>query len=462
VRDCYAALGTLHSRWNPLPGRFKDYIAMPKFNMYQSLHTTVIGPGGKPVEIQIRTHEMHRRAEYGVAAHWKYKDQPNRTAQGPGSPRDGDMGWLRSLVDWQQETSDPGEFLDSLRYEINAREVFVFTPKGEVMALPAGSTPVDFAYAVHTEVGHRTIGARVNGKLVPLNSELNHGDWVEIFTSKAEGAGPSQDWQHFVKSARARNKIRQWFTKERREEAIDRGKDMLTRAMRKQNLPLQRLMTHDALSAVAEAFHYVDISGLYAGVGDGHTSAQSVMEKLVEHLGGQETPDEDLDEVSIPTQVAKSKFSDSGVIVRGVGDVWVKLARCCTPVPPDPILGFVTRGSGVSVHRTDCTNVSGLRDQPDRIVEVEWAPTQSSVFLVEIQVEALDRKSLLSDVTRILSENHVNILAASVHTSSDRVAISKFAFEMGDPKYLHHVLNAVRRIDGVFDVYRTTGNRRRS
>jgi guanosine-3',5'-bis(diphosphate) 3'-pyrophosphohydrolase len=462
VRDCYAALGAMHSRWNPLPGRFKDYIAMPKFNMYQSLHTTVIGPGGKPVEIQIRTHEMHRRAEYGVAAHWKYKDQPNRTAAGPGSPRDGDMGWLRSLVDWQQETSDPGEFLDSLRFEINAREVFVFTPKGEVMALPAGSTPVDFAYAVHTEVGHRTIGARVNGKLVPLNSELNHGDWVEIFTSKAEGAGPSQDWQHFVKSARARNKIRQWFSKERREESIDRGKELLTKAMRKQNLPLQRLMTHDALAAIAEDFKYVDISGLYAGVGDGHTSAQSVMERLVESLRGNEAPEDDLSEVSIPTQVSKVRYSDSGVVVRGVDDVWVKLARCCTPVPPDPILGFVTRGSGVSVHRTDCTNVSGLREQPDRIVEVDWAPTQSSVFLVEIQVEALDRKSLLSDVTRVLSENHVNILSASVHTSTDRVAISKFAFEMGDPKYLSHVLSAVRRIDGVFDVYRTTGNRRRN
>ncbi|WP_240689673.1 bifunctional (p)ppGpp synthetase/guanosine-3',5'-bis(diphosphate) 3'-pyrophosphohydrolase [Arthrobacter sp. PAMC25564] len=461
VRDCYAALGAMHSRWNPLPGRFKDYIAMPKFNMYQSLHTTVIGPGGKPVEIQIRTHEMHRRAEYGVAAHWKYKDQPNRTAAGPGSPRDGDMGWLRSLVDWQQETSDPGEFLDSLRFEINAREVFVFTPKGEVMALPAGSTPVDFAYAVHTEVGHRTIGARVNGKLVPLNSELNHGDWVEIFTSKAEGAGPSQDWQHFVKSARARNKIRQWFSKERREESIDRGKDLLTKAMRKQNLPLQRLMTHDALAAIAEDFKYVDISGLYAGVGDGHTSAQSVMERLVESLRGPETPDDEFSELSIPSQVSKVRYSDSGVVVRGVDDVWVKLARCCTPVPPDPILGFVTRGSGVSVHRTDCTNVAGLREQPDRIVEVDWAPTQSSVFLVEIQVEALDRKSLLSDVTRVLSENHVNILSASVHTSTDRVAISKFAFEMGDPKYLSHVLSAVRRIDGVFDVYRTTGNRRR-
>ncbi|MDN3482906.1 bifunctional (p)ppGpp synthetase/guanosine-3',5'-bis(diphosphate) 3'-pyrophosphohydrolase [Arthrobacter sp. APC 3897] len=456
VRDCYATLGALHARWNPLPGRFKDYIAMPKFNMYQSLHTTVIGPGGKPVEIQIRTHDMHRRAEYGVAAHWKYKDGSKTPVAD-----NNDMGWLRSLVDWQQETSDPDEFLDSLRFEINAREVFVFTPKGEVMALPAGSTPVDFAYAVHTEVGHRTIGARVNGKLVPLNSELEHGDWVEIFTSKAEGAGPSQDWQGFVKSPRARNKIRQWFTKERREEAIDKGKDLLTRGMRKQNLPLQRLMTHDALVTVAQELHHQDISALYAAVGDGHTSAQNVIEHLVALMGGHQGAEEDLAETPASTAARRPKFTDSGVTVRGVGDVWVKLARCCTPVPPDPIIGFVTRGSGVSVHRSDCRNVSELRDQPDRIVPVEWAPTQSSVFLVEIQVEALDRKSLLSDVTRVLSENHVNILSASVNTSSDRVAMSKFVFEMGDPKYLDHILSAVRRIDGVFDVYRTTGSRRR-
>jgi len=459
VRDCYATLGALHARWNPLPGRFKDYIAMPKFNMYQSLHTTVIGPGGKPVEIQIRTHDMHRRAEYGVAAHWKYKDSAKN---GSAAPDNSDMGWLRSLVDWQQETSDPDEFLDSLRFEINAREVFVFTPKGEVMALPAGSTPVDFAYAVHTEVGHRTIGARVNGKLVPLNSELQHGDWVEIFTSKAEGAGPSQDWQGFVKSPRARNKIRQWFTKERREEAIEKGKDLLTRGMRKQNLPLQRLMTHDALIAVAQELHHQDISALYAAVGDGHTSAQNVIEHLVSLMGGHQGAEEDLAETPVSSANAKRpKFSDSGVTVRGVGDVWVKLARCCTPVPPDPIIGFVTRGSGVSVHRTDCRNVQELRDQPDRIVAVDWAPTQSSVFLVEIQVEALDRKSLLSDVTRVLSENHVNILSASVNTSSDRVAMSKFVFEMGDPKYLSHILSAVRRIDGVYDVYRTTGDQRR-
>lgn len=457
VRDCYAALGTIHARWNPLPGRFKDYIAMPKFNMYQSLHTTVIGPDGKPVEIQIRTHEMHQRAEYGVAAHWKYKT-------GSKSPVSGqeDMNWLRTLVDWQQETSDPNEFLDSLRYEMNAREVFVYTPKGKVMALPAGSTPVDFAYAVHTEVGHRTIGARVNGKLVPLNSELEQGDAVEIFTSKAEGAGPSQDWQNFVKSARARNKIRQWFSKERREESIDKGKELLTKAMRKQNLPLQKMMTHDALMAVTQHFRYVDIAGLYAAVGDGHTSAQAVVERLTDVLGVNDDVEDAAPPVATHVSTTRSRVSDSGVIVHGVGEVLVKLARCCTPVPPDPIAGYVTKGSGVSVHRQDCPNLAYLRSEPDKVVEVEWAPTQSGVFLVEIQVEALDRKSLLSDVTRVLAESHVNILAASVNTSRDRVALSRFAFEMGDPKYLNHVLNAVRRIDGVYDVYRATGTSRRS
>jgi guanosine-3',5'-bis(diphosphate) 3'-pyrophosphohydrolase len=456
VRDCYAALGTIHARWNPLPGRFKDYIAMPKFNMYQSLHTTVIGPDGKPVEIQIRTHEMHQRAEYGVAAHWKYKTGSKNPVSGQE-----DMNWLRTLVDWQQETSDPNEFLDSLRYEMNASEVFVYTPKGQVIALPSGSTPVDFAYAVHTEVGHRTIGARVNGKLVPLNSELAHGDTVEIFTSKAEGAGPSQDWQNFVKSARARNKIRQWFTKERREESIEKGKELLTKAMRKQNLPLQKMMTHDALMEVTQHFRYVDIAGLYAAVGDGHTSAQSVVERLMDVLGVNDDI-EDAPPLATHVSNARSRVSDSGVIVHGVGEVLVKLARCCTPVPPDPIAGYVTKGSGVSVHREDCPNLLHLKNEPAKLVEVEWAPRQSGVFLVEIQVEALDRKSLLSDVTRVLSESHVNILAASVNTSRDRVAMSKFAFEMGDPKYLHHVLNAVRRIDGVYDVYRTSGSQRRN
>jgi GTP diphosphokinase / guanosine-3',5'-bis(diphosphate) 3'-diphosphatase len=462
VRDCYAALGALHARWNPLPGRFKDYIAMPKFNMYQSLHTTVIGPQGKPVEIQIRTHTMHRRAEYGVAAHWKYKE--DATAPGP-EAKDGDSGpindmaWLRQLLDWQKETADPGEFLDSLRFEINAREVYVFTPKGEVVALPAGSTPVDFAYAVHTEVGHHCIGGRVNGRLVPLESTLENGDVVEVLTSKADGAGPSRDWLTFVKSPRARNKIRQWFSKERREEMIESGKDAIAKAMRKEGLPLQRLMSVETLTGLASELRYQDIDALYAAVGEGHVSAQHVVGRLVASLGGEEGASEDLAEATTPTRSMRRRSGDPGVVVVGTADVWVKLARCCTPVPGDPIMGFITRGNGVSVHRTDCTNAESLLQQQDRLIKVEWAPSSASVFLVQLQVEALDRNRLLSDVTRVLSDQHVNILSASVQTSRDRVAISRFTFEMGDPGHLDHVMKAVRKIDGVFDVYRITGTK---
>ncbi|HLS50040.1 MAG TPA: bifunctional (p)ppGpp synthetase/guanosine-3',5'-bis(diphosphate) 3'-pyrophosphohydrolase [Actinomycetaceae bacterium] len=458
IKDCYAVLGTMHARWNPLTGRFKDYIAMPKFNLYQSLHTTVVGPGGKPVEIQIRTHEMHRRAEYGVAAHWKYKD----TGVGKTGPPDtSDMTWLRQLVDWQRETADPGEFLDSLRFEISGAQVYVFTPKGDVISLPPGATPVDFAYAVHTEVGQRTVGARVNGRLVPLESQLDNGDTVEIFTSKSETAGPSRDWLNFVTSPRARNKIRSWFTKERREEAIESGKNRIARAMRKQNLPIQRLMSHDSLTAVATDMNYADVSELYAAVGEGHVSASNVVHRLVESMGGESGAEEDLAEATMPGQTSRTRQGDPGVVVSGMpeGDVWVKLARCCTPVPGDPISGFVTRGSGVSVHRSDCANFEAMRKEPERIVDVEWAPHSSSTFLVQVQVEALDRAGLLSDVTRVLSENHVNILSASLSTTRDRVAMSKFVFEMAEPSHLGHVLAAVRRIDGVFDVYRITGAR---
>ncbi|MFJ6631416.1 RelA/SpoT family protein [Streptomyces sp. NPDC091376] len=473
VRDCYAALGTVHARWNPVPGRFKDYIAMPKFNMYQSLHTTVIGPNGKPVELQIRTFDMHRRAEYGIAAHWKYKQEAVAGAskvrtdvpKGVGKDKDAinDMAWLRQLLDWQKETEDPGEFLESLRFDLSRNEVFVFTPKGDVIALPAGATPVDFAYAVHTEVGHRTIGARVNGRLVPLESTLDNGDLVEVFTSKATGAGPSRDWLGFVKSPRARNKIRAWFSKERRDEAIEQGKDSIARAMRKQNLPIQRILTGDSLVTLAHEMRYPDISSLYAAIGEGHVAAQGVVQKLVQALGGEEAATEDIAE-SVPPSRGRGRKrranADPGVVVKGVDDVWVKLARCCTPVPGDPIIGFVTRGSGVSVHRADCVNVDSLSQQPERILDVEWAPTQSSVFLVAIQVEALDRSRLLSDVTRVLSDQHVNILSAAVQTSRDRVATSRFTFEMGDPKHLGHVLKAVRGVEGVYDVYRVTSARR--
>ncbi|MFF7455777.1 RelA/SpoT family protein [Kitasatospora sp. NPDC008115] len=477
VRDCYAALGTIHARWNPVPGRFKDYIAMPKFNMYQSLHTTVIGPGGKPVELQIRTFDMHRRAEYGIAAHWKYKqravagaskvrtDTPTQTRKDDKAGAVNEMAWLRQLLDWQKETADPSEFLESLRFDLASNEVFVFTPKGDVIALPAGATPVDFAFAVHTEVGYRTIGARVNGRLVPLESTLENGDTVEVFTSKAENAGPSRDWLGFVKSPRARNKIRAWFSKERREEAIEQGKEAIARAMRKQGLPIQRILTGDSLVTLAHEMRYPDISSLYAAIGEGHVAAQNIVQKLVQALGGEEGATEDLAETATPTHdnrraVRRRAKGDPGVIVKGVEDVWVKLSRCCTPVPGDAIVGFVTRGNGVSVHRADCVNVEALSQQPERMIDVEWAATQSSVFLVAIQVEALDRSRLLSDVTRVLSDQHVNILSAAVQTSRDRVAMSRFTFEMGDPKHLGHVLKAVRGVEGVYDVYRVTSARK--
>jgi len=454
VRDCYGALGAIHSRWNPVPGRFKDYIAMPKFNLYQSLHTTVIGPNGRPIEIQIRTHEMHQRAEFGVAAHWKYKEQIGDSS----TSGEEDMAWLKHLTDWQSETQDPAEFLDSLRFEIGAKDVYVFTPKGKVVGLPTGATPVDFAYTIHTDVGHRTMGAKVNGRLVPLETKLASGDVVEIFTSKSVDASPSQDWLNFVASSRARAKIKQWFSNERRDDAVESGKDLIVKAMRKQNLPLQKLLAADVIVKLAHELRFGDVESLYAAVGENHISAQSVVEKLTASLV------EEYDSVEpfqIPTRniSADRKRSDnSGVLVRGDDDVLVKLARCCTPVPGDKIVGFVTRGSGVSVHRVDCKNVLDLEQQPERLMDVSWAENSKSLFLVNIQIEALDRGGLLSDVTRVLAEHHVNILSASVSTRSDRVALSRFVFEMGDPSVLEHLLNAVKRIDAVYDVYRVSNN----
>ena len=448
VRDCYAALGVIHAEWSPVPGRFKDFIAMPKYNMYQSLHTTVIGPDGKAVEVQIRTHEMHQAAELGVAAHWKYK-------QGDGSSKSSaeDFAWLRQLVEWQREAEDPGEFLDSLRYDLGGAEVYTFTPKGDVLALPTGSTPVDFAYSVHTEVGHRCVGARVNGKLVPLESRLSNGDVVEIFTSKADGAGPSRDWLAFVASARAKTKIKAWFSKERREEAVEQGKENIARAMRKQGLPLQKLLTNQSLTAIAEELHQGDVTGLYAAVGEGKVAATTVIQRLIDAAGLGSAPSDDVEDFVVTARKPRSS-GDAGVVVEGGDDVWVKLARCCTPVPGDSIMGFVTRGSGVSVHREDCVNVPSLRSDPERLVNVSWAPTSSSVYLVNIQVEALDRARLLADVTRALSDTHVNILSASVATTRDRIALSRFTFEMADPKHLGSVLKAVRTVEGVFDAYR--------
>jgi guanosine-3',5'-bis(diphosphate) 3'-pyrophosphohydrolase len=456
VRDCYAAIGVVHSVWQPMPGRFKDYVAQPRFGVYQSLHTTVIGPDGKPLEVQIRTRDMHRTAEYGIAAHWRYKETHGTHN---GTVDVDEMAWMRQLLDWQREAADPSEFLESLRYDLATREIFVFTPKGDVITLPTGSTPVDFAYAVHTEVGNRCIGARLNGQLVALERRLENGEVVEIFTSKGEGAGPSRDWLAFVASPRARAKIRQWFAKERREEAIEGGKGAIAKELRRVGLPVQRLVSAESMVAVSRELRYPDVSALYAAVGEHHASPRHVVQRLVALLGGEEGAEEVLAERATPSTVQRRRpTGDSGVRVRGAGDVSVKLARCCTPVPGDEILGFVTRGNGISVHRTDCTNAESLRAQSERLVSVDWVPSSSSVFLVSIQVEALDRHRLLSDVTKVLADGRVNILSASVTTNRDRVAVSRFSFEMGDPKHLGHVLRAVRNIEGVYDVYRVTSS----
>jgi GTP pyrophosphokinase len=454
VRECYAAMGVVHSMWAPMPGRFKDYIAQPRYGVYQSLHTTVIGPEGKPLEVQIRTYEMHRTAEYGIAAHWRYKETKG-THTGAGASVD-EMAWMRQLLDWQREAGDPGEFLDNLRYEMASNDIFVFTPKGDIHTLPANSTPVDFAYSVHTEVGHRCIGAKVDGRLVALESKLVNGNIVEIFTSKAPTAGPSRDWLAFVSSSRAKTKIRQYFAIQRREEALEVGKDAIAKAVRREGLSVQRLISQDALSAVAHDLAYKDIAALYAAVGENHVSAKTVVSKVLSVIGGEDSAGQEIERPALSTARRSRPATDAGVLVKGVTDVQVKLARCCTPVPGDAILGFVTKGGAVSVHRTDCTNALALHDEPSRLVDVSWDPSSTGVFLVTIQVEALDRHRLLSDITKTLADEKVNILSASLTMSKDRMAISRFSFEMADPKHLGHLQRAVRAVEGVYDVYRVT------
>ena len=392
ISDCYAALGAVHARWSPVPGRFKDYIAMPKLNMYQSLHTTVVG--GKPVEVQIRTWDMHRRAEFGIAAHWKYKangqagralsspdadDRKRENSENQELSEADNLKWIQQLADWTSETPDSNEFLGSLKEDLGSAEVYVFTPKGKIVSLPAQATPVDFAYAVHTEVGHRTMGARVNGRLVPLDTKLENGDTVEVLTSKSDTAGPSRDWLSFVKSPKARNKIRQWFSKERRSEAIEEGRDDLTRAMRKRNLPISTLMSPEALIGVADELNYPNPDSLFAAIGDGQVSTQNVIAHLVKDAGSDEV-DEQAEQELLPLRRTpeRSKPTNAlGISVKGVGDVWVKLARCCTPVPGDDIVGFITRNQGVSVHRTDCQNMIDLqRRQPERVIPVQWTSTK--------------------------------------------------------------------------------------
>jgi GTP pyrophosphokinase len=448
VRDCYGALGAVHSLWKPVPGRFKDYIAMPKSNMYQSLHTTVVGPQGRPIEVQLRTREMHRTAEYGIAAHWRYKEGRD----GKKAKDAADLAWLGQMLDWLKDMADPREFMEGLKIDLYGGQVFCFTPKGDVTNLPSGATPVDFAYSIHTEVGHRTIGAKVNGKLVPLDYELRTGDTVEILTSKAHGEGPSQDWLRFVATPRARNKIRQWFSRERREDALEEGKDALQRLMRRQNVPFKRLATEEALTQLADEMKFPSLDALYVALGEGHVSPQSVVARLTRSIQG--TTEEDVTEVPLARPVQLQHDVTSGVVVPGSADVWVRLARCCTPVPGDDIMGFVTRGQGVSVHRTDCPNAKALQSQPERLMEVSWRTGKPTSFVVAIQVEALDRTRLLSDVATVLSDHHVNILSATSAVGRDRTTMLRFTFELADITHLAGILAAVRKVENVYDAFR--------
>ena len=459
VNNCYAAIGVVHSLFNALPGRFKDYISAPRFGVYKSLHTTVMGPGGKPLEVQVRTHEMHYSAEFGIAAHWRYKETKG-THSGDSEEVD-QMAWMRQLLDWQKEAADPNEFLDSLRYDLTSKQIFVFTPKGDVVNLPVDSTPVDFAYAVHTEVGHRCIGAKINGKLVALETGLKSGDRVEVFTSKDANAGPSRDWQDFVVSPRAKAKIRQWFAKERREEYLEAGRDALAAVIQRGGLPMHRLFTATTMKRVATELHYSDVDALYTAIGSGSVSAQHVVNRLVAIFGDQEDAEDALVARTPFSELVSSRVAtsggESGILVEGSPDVLAKLAKCCMPVPGDEIFGFVTRGGGVSVHRTDCTNAEKLREEPERMVQVAWASEgQGSVFSATLQLEALDRAGLLFELTRVINDQKVSVTAMNSHCSEDRVATVRFTFAVSDTKQLGSLMTQLRNAEGVFDVYRVT------
>lgn len=445
VKDCYGALGCIHGRWKPVVGRFKDYIAMPKFNLYQSLHTTVIGPEGKPLEVQIRTREMHNRAEWGVAAHYAYKD----------GTAPGDIDWLNRIIDWQADVADPTHFMEGLKEDLVQDELFVFSPKGKVIPLPLHSSPVDFAYAVHTEVGHACIGAKVNGRLVTLNYELHSGDTCEIFTAKSDDAGPSRDWMNFVASPRARNKIRQWFSRERRDEMIEAGREDFVSELRREGLSVHSILSSDALMAEVNDGGHVDIDSLFAAIGEHHVSARGLAQRIARVLaldthGEILTSDPRIDRPRRPT------LEGPAIHVDGLDDVLVRLSTCCTPVPGDEIMGFITKGRGVSVHRIDCVNAGALvQEQASRVVEVEWSENQrGSTFRASVEVVALDRSRLLRDVANALSDHHVNIVACSTQTGLDRVAKMRFEFELADPNHLDAVLRTIKSIDGVYDAYR--------
>jgi len=442
-KDCYTVLGAIHGHWKPIVGRFKDYIAMPKFNLYQSLHTTVVGPGGKPIEVQIRTQEMHQRAEWGVASHWAYKD----------TVTEGDIDWLNRIIDWQGEVSDPSQFLEILKTDLEQDELFVFTPKGRVITLPVLSTPVDFAYAVHTEVGHSCMGARVNGRLVPLDYKLASGDTCEILVSQGETSEPTEDWLAFVVSPKARSKIKQWLTRERHEDLVENGRDELVERLRQAGLPAQKILSSQVLQDEVALLNFESVNEFFAAIGDQRVDAVATVERMSTRMRDGLQPDQ-LSMSSVGGNISTAN-QKNGVHIEGMPDVLVRLSRCCTPVPPDELMGFVTKGRGVTVHRADCANAAALAEDSARVVDVEWSSDgANTMFVAAVEVKALDRSRLLRDVANALSDEHVNIVACTTHTGSDRVARMRFEFEFADPSHLQSVLRVIKRIDGVYDASR--------
>ncbi|MFL5934638.1 MAG: RelA/SpoT family protein [Gaiellaceae bacterium] len=449
TRDCYGALGLIHSLWKPMPGRFKDYVAMPKLNGYQALHTTVIGPEGRPLEIQVRTREMHETAEFGVAAHWLYKHGR------AGEARDDEwLAWVRQLMDWQEDEADPREFIKTFRTDLFEDEVYVFTPKGEVKALPAGSTPIDFAYAVHTDVGHKTVGAKINGRIVPLHYRLKSGDFVEILTTKS-GRGPSRDWLSLAASARARNKIRQWFSRETREEAEQKGREILETALKKQNLPYRKMQGSSVLAQVIRESGFKKAEDFYLALGSGKLQPGQIVKKVIQRL----KTDQVVQEEAVPLKAPKARHATAsenfGITVTGVDDVLVRLAKCCTPLPGDPIVGYISMGKGITIHRGDCANVKALKRNPERFTNVSWDGGATQSFRVQISVDSWDRPRLLEDVARTFAEHGANIVEYGGHVE-DQLAKNWYVAEVGDVKALRSLLTALRNVDAVFDAYRVT------
>jgi GTP pyrophosphokinase len=454
VKNCYGAIGVIHSLWKPLPGRFKDFVAMPKFNMYQALHTTVIGPEGRPLEIQIRTREMHNRAEYGVAAHWLYKEEPT-TDQGT----EKGVEWLQHLADWQKDLSDPKEFVETLKGDLFEDEVFVFTPKGEVKSLAAGATPLDFAYDVHTDVGHRCVGAKVNGKLVPLHYQLKSGDICEVLTSKKE-RGPSRDWLALVKTSRAQSKIRAWFKRERREDSERRGRETLAETLKRRGLPAQKVTGSPLLADVIRQMGFKKADDFYIALGQSKISATVVSNKVMQRLKQGESAVEPKGAAESLIKEAKPQKAtvssgDYGIKVEGASNVMVRIAKCCRPVPPDAIVGYISLGKGLTIHRSDCRNVRALMRNPERFTDVSWEGDPATSFRVELQVHAWDRTRLLEDLSRTFAENGINILEARCITDQPMVK-NRFVVEVGDTQALKTCIQRLRHIDSVFDAYRVT------